>query len=63
MQQTRSGPAHPAPVLCKPHVKSHITAIFIQMALGVVAFDGGAAAVVHDQSLVHRSQGVLTQPL
>lgn len=39
------------------------TCLMRKMALGVVAFDGGAAAAVHDQSLVHRSQGVLTQPL
>lgn len=39
------------------------TCLMKKMALGVAAFDGGAAAGVHDQSLAHRSQGVLTQPL
>lgn len=33
-----------------------------KMALGVVVFDGGAAAGAHDQNLAHRSQGVLIQP-
>lgn len=33
------------------------------MALGVVAYNGGAAVGVLGQSLVHRSQGVLTWPL
>lgn len=39
------------------------TCLMIKMALGVVVSVGGAAAGVHDQSLGHRSQGVLTQPL
>lgn len=39
------------------------TCLMKKMALGVVAFDGGAAAGVHGQSLVPRSQGVLMQPL
>lgn len=49
------------PVLC--NAESHLTSISIQMALGVVAYDGGAAAGVLGQSLVHRSQGVLIWPL
>lgn len=47
----------------QPHTECHLTSMSFQMALGVAAFDGGAAAGVHDQSLAHRSQGVLTQPL
>lgn len=39
------------------------TCLMIKMALGVVAYDGGAAAGVLGQSLVHRSQGLLTRPL
>lgn len=47
----------------KPNIESHVTLMSIQMALGVVAYDGGAAAGVLGQSLVHRSQGLLTWPL
>lgn len=44
-------------------MESQLTSMSIQMALGVVAYDGGAAAGVLGQSLVHRSQGLLTRPL
>lgn len=39
------------------------TCPMIKMALGVVAYDGGAAAGALGQSLGHRSQGLLTRPL
>lgn len=47
----------------KPNMESQLTSMSIQMALGVVAYDGGAAAGVLGQSLVHRSQELLTRPL
>ena len=37
--------------------------ISLQMALGVMAFDGGAAAGAHDRSPVPRNPGGLTQLL
>lgn len=56
------------PLFCGPfsrlwEVPCRATCLMIKMALGVEAYDGGAAAGVLGQSLVHRSQGVLTWPL